>query len=146
MGLRQLLAAADVVVEASRPRALEQMEINAASSEATRDEFLQLLVTQVRNQDPLEPIKQQDFLSQLAQFSTLEGIENLNANFSAMLQLQELTQGAELLGRTAVYTDGGDSAELSEGVIEGVKFENNELLLDINDSTVPISFVERLVL
>lgn len=122
------------------------MEISAASSEATRDEFLQLLVTQVRNQDPLEPIKQQDFLSQLAQFSTLEGIEKLNSNFSAMLQLQELTQGAELLGRTAIYTDGSESVEPISGVVEGVQYENNELLLDINATTVPISSVQRLVI
>jgi flagellar basal-body rod modification protein FlgD len=58
------------------------------SAASSRDEFLQLLVTQIQHQDPLEPVKQEDFLSQLAQFSTLEGIENLNSTLETYLQGQ----------------------------------------------------------
>ena len=70
------------------------MQINSVSATEVRDDFMQLLVTQLRNQDPLEPVAQHEFLGQLAQFSTLEGIEKLNANFEDMLKLQTLAQGA----------------------------------------------------
>ena len=62
------------------------MEIATTTAASARDEFLNLLVTQLRNQDPLDPVKQEDFLSQLAQFSTLEGVENLNTNLSSQLR------------------------------------------------------------
>ena len=79
------------------------METGAISSDLGRDQFLQLLVAQLRNQDPLEPVNNENFIAQLAQFSTLEGIENLNASFSDVLALQNLTQGANLIGRTATF-------------------------------------------
>ena len=65
------------------------METTAVNAQTSRDEFLHLLVTQLRHQDPLEPIKQEDFLSQLAQFSTLEGIETLNSSFEQQLAIQQ---------------------------------------------------------
>ena len=54
------------------------MELAAVSSAELQDQFLTLLVTQLQNQDPIEPVKQENFIAQLAQFSTVEGIEKLN--------------------------------------------------------------------
>ena len=87
------------------------MEITSSSNSAEmQQQFLTLLTTQLRHQDPLEPIKQENFLSQLAQFSTLEGIEKLNGRFEDQLRLQEevlnlqqLSQAAELVGRGITY-------------------------------------------
>ena len=70
----------------------------AFNSQLGRDQFMQLLTTQLRNQDPLEPVKQQDFLGQLAQFSQLQGIEKLNTNFAESLKFQQLSQGSSLVG------------------------------------------------
>lgn len=46
--------------------------------------FLELMITQIRNQDPLDPAKNEDFVAQLAQFSSLEGIQNMNQSMDAM--------------------------------------------------------------
>ena len=116
----------------------------ALTAESTRDEFLQLLVTQLQNQDPLEPIKQAEFLQQLAQFSTLAQLETLNANFDDMLKLQELTQGANLLGRSVVFQR--DDGEIpGEGTVEEVRSQDNKLLLTVNGESVPIDRVQSLV-
>ena len=116
------------------------MITNLTTAEASRDEFLQLLVTQLRHQDPLEPVKQQDFLSQLAQFSTLEGIEKLNANFDNMLRLQELTQGANLIGRIVSYRTASDTGP-SAGVVDAVHVENGNLILTVNGQSVALADV-----
>ena len=80
------------------------MNPTTTSADVSRGQFLKLLVAQLQAQDPLEPVKDQEFTAQLAQFSTLEGIEKLNANFGDMLALQQVTQGAGLLGKNVTYT------------------------------------------
>ena len=104
---------------------------------------MQLLVAQLRYQDPMEPVKQEQFLQQLAQFATLEGNEKLNANFEDMLKLEELTQGASLIGKTAVYQADEASAETA-GIVESVRVENDRLVLNVNQQDVPIGQVTEL--
>ncbi len=69
-----------------------------------KDDFLKLLITQMRNQDPLSPMDQNQFLAQTAQFTSLEDLQNINqslADMKSLTQSQSFTQGASLLGRTA---------------------------------------------
>ena len=112
------------------------------TSNEVRDEFLQLLVAQLRQQDPLDPVKQDEFLGQLAQFSTLEGVEKLNANFASMLQLQTLTDGADLIGRGVIYTDNGQEYV---DTVQAVQATNGELYVVFPDRAVPISQVNSVV-
>ncbi len=56
------------------------------SSQMGKEDFLNLLVTQLRHQNPLEPLKQEEYASQLAQFSSLEQLSNLNDRFDQMYQ------------------------------------------------------------
>jgi flagellar basal-body rod modification protein FlgD len=69
-----------------------------------KQDFLKLLITQLRNQDPLNPLDQNEFLAQTAQFTSLENLQNIStqlAEMKALSQGQALTQGASLLGKTA---------------------------------------------
>ena len=59
------------------------------STGVTRDAFLQLLITQLRYQDPLSPMENEAFLAQLAQFSSLEQMQQLNANFTSSMALAQ---------------------------------------------------------
>jgi flagellar basal-body rod modification protein FlgD len=86
-----------------------------------KQDFLKLLITQLRNQDPLNPLDQNQFLAQTAQFTSLENLQNISTQLTemnALAQNQSLTQGASLLGKTAAsagrdVTLGVDGASLS---------------------------------
>lgn len=111
------------------------MEVTGANNELGRDQFLQLLVTQLQNQDPLDPVKNEEFIAQLAQFSTLEGIEQLNASFGDLLALQQLTEGSSLLGKLITYeAEGSSTAE--EAVVERVTVQDGKLMLVTADGTL----------
>ena len=118
------------------------MQVGAVTAKDSQDQFMQLLVTQLQNQDPLDPIKQYDFISQLAQFSTLEGIEKLADQVeqqsglqSELLQLQQLSQAAELVGRQVTYQS-NSTGETTQGIVDSVSITNGRLQLNIGDDAV----------
>jgi len=103
-----------------------------------RDQFMHLLVTQLQNQNPLEPTSQEDFLMQLSQFSMVEGIETLNARFDQMLKVQELTQGAQLIGQTVEFSSDDGT---SRGVVQSARLVEGEIVLTVGGKSVPLSDV-----
>ena len=60
--------------------------------ELDRTAFLSLLLTQLSNQDPLEPMKDEDFIAQLAQFSSLERLEEISSSMNRLIHLVETGQ------------------------------------------------------
>jgi flagellar basal-body rod modification protein FlgD len=78
-----------------------------------KDDFLRLLTVQLQNQDPMSPVQNEDFIAQLAQFSSLEQLENINSNLQSGIDLDLIltqvlnnTAAAGLIGKTVV-ADGG---------------------------------------
>lgn len=96
----------------------------SGSNELGKDEFMKLLVTQMENQNPLEPQDNGEFIAQLAQFSSLEGIDNLNDTMSGFVNSFQSNQALEasmLVGRQVqVQTDTAwmQQGEPFSGVIE----------------------------
>ncbi|SFI36998.1 flagellar hook assembly protein FlgD [Planctomicrobium piriforme] len=105
------------------------------SSQIGQQQFLQLLAAQLSNQNPLEPMAQEDFLSQMAQFSTLSGIESLNTNFSELFKLQSLTQGAALVGKQVTYYSETTKANQT-GIVQSAGMENGSLVVTVNGEKV----------
>ncbi|ORE96386.1 flagellar basal body rod modification protein [Stappia sp. 22II-S9-Z10] len=70
------------------------------------DAFLQLLVTQMQNQDPLNPMNDTEYVAQLATFSNVEQNIITNENLQAMLTAQSLGDAGSLIGRTVTSGDG----------------------------------------
>ncbi len=108
------------------------------NSIATREEFLNLFVAQLKNQNPLDPLKGHEFIAQLAQFTSLEQLINLNVSFSDILKFQQLLGGGELIGRNATYL-GIDTGEESQGMIDGVKISDGTITVVIQNKEIPIS-------
>src|SRR5699024_859930 len=81
-----------------------------------QEDFLRLMITQLQNQDPMKPMENGDFLGQMAQFSTVSGIENLNNTMSSVtgaLSANQALQAASLVERSALVA--ADSIEVSAG-------------------------------
>lgn len=87
---------------------LEQYQIKSetkTNKELGKNEFLNLLVAQLNNQDPLSPQENGEFIAQLAQFSTVEGVEKLNTSMESMLsgyQSSQALQASSLVGRKVI--------------------------------------------
>lgn len=120
------------------------MESIGISSQIGRDQFMRLLVTQMRNQNPLDPIKDAEFIAQLAQFSSLEGIEKLNTSFADMLALQQVTQGSNLIGKSVLYQN-PDSPTLGRGIVDGITVRDGSVNLVVGGGLVPLSLVRGML-
>lgn len=92
-----------------------------------QQEFLKLLITQLTNQDPLNPQDDKDFLAQIAQFSSVEGISKMSATMNQL-------QGASLLGKTveALVASEGSLKPVS-GTVQAVTFRSDGVHLLVND-------------
>ncbi|MCL6414442.1 flagellar hook assembly protein FlgD [Aestuariirhabdus sp. Z084] len=86
--------------------------------ELGKNEFLELLVAQMNNQNPLEPQENGEFIAQLAQFSTVEGVEQLNTSmqdFVAGMQSSQALQASSLVGRTVMLGMENTQVETGRG-------------------------------
>jgi flagellar basal-body rod modification protein FlgD len=120
-------------------------------SEISMDSFLTLFVTQLKNQNPLDPTDNTEFMSQLAQFSTLEQeqqqtgyLASMNSIDTASLQLDQITMASSFIGKTIKYSsdETGATDKTLTGVVEGVKLEKDGTVsFIINDKSVPISYL-----
>jgi flagellar basal-body rod modification protein FlgD len=81
--------------------------------------FLRLLVTQMQNQDPTEPMESSQFLSQLASFSNVEQSVQLNTKIDSLVAMSQISQANGLIGRVATSADG-----LTSGIVKSVKIES----------------------
>ena len=88
------------------------------NSEMGKDQFLKLFVTQLQHQDPMNPMQDQDFMGQMASFSTLEQVSNLARANETMAAQLGLSQSVGLIGRTVTWTDA--SKVTHTGVVEKV--------------------------
>ncbi|MDO6679626.1 flagellar hook capping FlgD N-terminal domain-containing protein [Shewanella sp. 4_MG-2023] len=108
---------------------------NDASS--IRNEFMTLMIAQIQNQDPTNPIDGTEYVSQLAQFSQVESLEYMRANQATSMVMMEnlaIVQSAQLVGKTAMVP--ASELELDDVAVEGkVYLENSaeSLSIDILD-------------
>ena len=97
------------------------------NNELGKEAFLQLLVCQMQNQDPLEPSTDTEYVSQLAQFSQLEQLQNLSSE-------SEKAQALTLVGKYAIFeiTDSNGKTTYPEGVIDFVNMAGGKIQLSVN--------------
>lgn len=97
------------------------------SNDLGKDAFLQLLVCQMQNQDPLNPSSDTEYVSQLAQFSQLEQLQNLGTE-------TEKSQAFSLVGKHVVFQikDANGKTTYPEGFVDSVNISGNKVKLFVN--------------
>jgi flagellar basal-body rod modification protein FlgD len=103
-----------------------------------KEVFMQLLVAQMRYQDPSKPVDSSQMMAQTATFTQVEKLEELATQNAAMLVLQEASTAGSMVGRTATYTD-NDGASVS-GKITSVRLASGsqEAVAVIGGKDVPV--------
>ena len=122
--------------------ALDQYQIKSESKtnkDLGKNEFLNLLVAQLNNQNPLEPQGNGEFIAQLAQFSQVEGIEKLNTSMGSLLsgyQSSQALQASSMVGRKVIIpTD--------KAVVDTSESFKASLLLPTSSSNVYVNVYDR---
>ena len=102
-----------------------------------QSDFIELLVTQMTSQDPLNPMSNQDMLTQMVQFSTLQQSTGLQTELARMQNSQNLTQANALLGRhVSLLTDAGAFAQ---GTVSGVELDSGTAKIVVDDIAYDLS-------
>jgi flagellar basal-body rod modification protein FlgD len=104
-----------------------------------KDDFMQLLIAQLKNQDPMKPMDDKEFITQLAQFSSLEATEKLNTQLEELLGSQSLVQAAALIGKQA--TAKLPTGETLTGTISEVRMLAGQPTVILNGREVDSSLI-----
>ncbi|MCL2165268.1 MAG: flagellar biosynthesis protein FlgD [Oscillospiraceae bacterium] len=104
------------------------------TGEMGKDEFLNLLILQLRYQDPLNPVDDKEFIAQMAQFSTLEQMQNMNASFSSV-------KAFSMIGKYVYGSIKDDATGINmavEGHVESVIMQGSKVFVVVDGKDVPL--------
>ncbi len=112
-----------------------------------KDDFLKLLTTQLRYQDPINPVDDKEFISQMAQFSSLEQMQNLNSVMQQSMEIQQrltaLTQATTMLGHVVeLYTHEGDQVV---GKVDAISFAQGWPLIVVDGKSYDFTEVVSII-
>jgi flagellar basal-body rod modification protein FlgD len=101
-------------------------------------DYMKLLVTQLQNQNPLEPMDNEQMAAQLAQFSELEQLESMNSRFTDVLQSVESAYANSLIGKQVTFAvENENNTESVSGIVEEIHNEaEGNINLTIGDYTI----------
>lgn len=103
-----------------------------------QDAFLKILVTQMQHQDPMEPLKDTEFIGQMAQFTSLEQLTNLNKTMTQFVNNQgnsTLADYAHLIGTSVKWQSETASGE---GIVKALSSKNGEVMAELEGSDVKV--------
>lgn len=116
-----------------------------ANNDLGKDEFLKLLVVQLENQDPTEPVDDKEFIAQLAQFSSLEQMTQMNTALLKLMANYKTDLSYSLLGKQVEVLDRGTGEKVG-GVVTDVTFNDKEPVISFNGLSYSISDVVKVSL
>jgi len=116
----------------------------AATKTLGKDEFMKLLMTELKYQDPTSPMDNKELVAQQAQFSSLEQMTNLNTSFTNFLAQQSTSSqmsAVNFIGKTVTTTlpINEEGTKFLEGKVTSIKFSNNEYVFKVGDKEVKMS-------
>lgn len=114
------------------------MSKNAGKQTLGSDDFMKLLTTQLTSQDPMNPMKDTEFISQMANFTSLEQMRSLSKSFDSFSSDQKMAAAPAYLGRQVTITNAtGDIT----GVVEAIKLNNGKPSVVVNGQTYETNLI-----
>ena len=100
-----------------------------SNQELGKDEFLKLLVTQLKTQDPLSPLEDKDFIAQMAQFTSLEQMKNMNNSV-------QITQATSFIGKQVTWADNTGAEQT--GVVSSIRIVSGEPRVMVGQESIEL--------
>ena len=112
-----------------------QQRLSAVSDQEGPSEFMNLMLEQLKHQDPMDPMDQDEFMSQTAQLTSVEKLTSIAANIEEMANNQSTDEYLSLLGSTVdVYKIG--QSDPASGMVESVEFTEDGAILNVGGESV----------
>lgn len=105
-----------------------------------QEDYMELMVTQLKNQNPLEPMENKEFISQMAQFSQVQGVNKIAQLVESSTPFNKLSSATSMLGQTIEYK-GDDENTTESGTVEQVIRQDGKTKLDIGNDQIAIDRV-----
>jgi flagellar basal-body rod modification protein FlgD len=102
-------------------------------------EFMTLLLAQLKHQNPLEPLDDQALIAQMTQVNSLQELQKINTGIAALSGSSDITEASVLIGKEVDYIT--PDGETGSGLVTGFTVENGQIMLSIDDKSIPVSFV-----
>lgn len=136
MGVSAIVKDGEILETASQT----SVQKSTSNSGMDKDAFLQLLVAQMKYQDPLEPTSNTEYISQYATFSQVEQLQNMAATM-------ELTRASSMVGKlvTIETTDNAGNTKQIQGTVEYVTYENNKAYVSVDGALYSLDDVIAIV-
>jgi flagellar basal-body rod modification protein FlgD len=125
-------------------------KVTSGNNSMGKDQFLQILITQLKNQDPLSPMQDKDFIAQMAQFSSVEQLTEMNGNLKSMLAMlsQSLGSASGIIGKTISWSVPGEGVNdlptVGSGVVEAIAVKNKAQYAVVDGKDIPIDRISRI--
>lgn len=104
--------------------------------------FLKILSAQMKSQNPLEPMKDTEFIAQMAQFSQLEQVTSVAKDMKALNMSSQLAQGASLIGKNVTYVPAGTTTSIT-GTVGSLSMSGGAMSLIVGGVSVDPSLVTK---
>jgi flagellar basal-body rod modification protein FlgD len=109
-----------------------------------KDDFLKILITQLKYQDPSQPLQDKEFIAQMAQFTSVEQLSNMASEMKLLRQSLGIT--SDLIGKTVSW-QGKDSAGNSvekTGKVDSITFKDGNQFINVNGETITVSQLTKI--
>ncbi len=122
--------------------AAQSASASSSSSEMSGTDFMELLLAQLTNQNPLEPMSDADMMNQYAQLTSVEELQSMNAMITQSTVVSQTAYAASLIGKNVEVATGTDTS--ISGLVTGVSVVNGALSVHIGDSVYPLANVTEI--
>jgi flagellar basal-body rod modification protein FlgD len=106
-------------------------QIKSKSFELKTEDFIKMMITQLQNQDPLEPAKNQELLAQMSQIGQLQSSTTLQESLRSMVMQNQIASAANLIGKLVQGMD--DYNETVAGVVTSIRMEKDQVHLELDN-------------
>ncbi|WP_438350139.1 flagellar hook capping FlgD N-terminal domain-containing protein [Paenibacillus sp. FA6] len=106
-----------------------------------KDQFLKIMITQLQNQDPMQPLQDKEFIAQMAQFTSVEQLMNISGQLNTLNQSLGSVSG--LIGKEISWIDSSDNSksEILKGIVNSIVIRDGVQYATVGKTAVPVNLI-----